>query len=110
MSMNGSERLSGAEERALDCLVHGLAHVVATYGREEGQRLAAQAVLLINEVEDGADIAPSEPRCETGAVAGANGLTYQANTTGVAMPPKCGNPSLTDQDLADVVAYLRTLQ
>ncbi len=58
MSMNGSERLSGGEERALDCLVHGLAHVVATYGREEGQRLAAQAVLLINEVEDSADIAP----------------------------------------------------
>ena len=31
-------------------------------------------------------------------------------TTGVAMPPKGGNPSLTDQDIADVVAYLRTLQ
>jgi disulfide bond formation protein DsbB len=31
-------------------------------------------------------------------------------TTGVAMPPKGGNPSLTDQDLADVVAFLRTLQ
>jgi disulfide bond formation protein DsbB len=30
-------------------------------------------------------------------------------TTGVAMPPKGGNPSLTDQDIADVVAYLRTL-
>jgi disulfide bond formation protein DsbB len=32
-----------------------------------------------------------------------------ANTTGVDMPPKGGNPSLTDEDLADVVAYLRTL-
>jgi disulfide bond formation protein DsbB len=31
-------------------------------------------------------------------------------TTGVAMPPKGGNPSLTDQDIADVVAFLRTLQ
>jgi mono/diheme cytochrome c family protein len=32
------------------------------------------------------------------------------NTTGVDMPPKGGNPSLTDQDLQDIVAYLRTLQ
>ena len=32
------------------------------------------------------------------------------NTTGVAMPPKGGNPALTDQDLYDVVAYIRTLK
>ncbi len=32
-----------------------------------------------------------------------------ANTAGVDMPPKGGNPSLSDQDLLDVVAYLRTL-
>ena len=32
------------------------------------------------------------------------------NTTGVDMPPKGGNPALTDQDLADVVAYVRTLE
>ena len=31
------------------------------------------------------------------------------NETGVDMPPKGGNPSLDDQDLYDVVAYLRTL-
>ena len=31
------------------------------------------------------------------------------NTTGVAMPPKGGNPSLTNADLLDIVAYLRTL-
>lgn len=31
------------------------------------------------------------------------------NTTGVDMPPKGGDPSLTDQDLQNVVAYLRTL-
>lgn len=31
------------------------------------------------------------------------------NTTGVDMPPKGGNPALTDQDLANVVAYVRTL-
>lgn len=33
-----------------------------------------------------------------------------ANTTGVAMPPKGGNPALSDTDLQDVVAYVRTLQ
>jgi len=33
-----------------------------------------------------------------------------ANKTGIAMPPYGGNPRLTDADLADVVAFLRTLQ
>ncbi|HSJ72313.1 MAG TPA: cytochrome c [Acidimicrobiia bacterium] len=32
------------------------------------------------------------------------------NTQGVDMPPKGGNPSLTDQDLADVSAYLKAQQ
>jgi mono/diheme cytochrome c family protein len=32
------------------------------------------------------------------------------NTTGVDMPPKGGNPALNDQDLADIIAYLRSLQ
>ena len=32
-----------------------------------------------------------------------------ANTTGIAMQPRGGNPSLTDQDLRDLVAYMRTL-
>ena len=32
------------------------------------------------------------------------------NTTGIAMPPRGGNPWLTTQDVADVVAHLRTLQ
>jgi mono/diheme cytochrome c family protein len=32
------------------------------------------------------------------------------NTTGVAMPPKGGNPALNDQDLYDLVAFIRTLQ
>jgi disulfide bond formation protein DsbB len=36
--------------------------------------------------------------------------SHPDNTTGVAMPPKGGNPSLTDQDIADVVAFLTTLQ
>jgi len=32
------------------------------------------------------------------------------NTTGVVMPPKGGNPAMTDQDLYDVVSYVRTLK
>jgi mono/diheme cytochrome c family protein len=32
------------------------------------------------------------------------------NEAGVAMPPNGGNPSLTDDDLLNVVAYLRTLK
>lgn len=31
-----------------------------------------------------------------------------ANTTKVDMPPKGGNPALTDQDLYDIIAYIRT--
>ena len=31
------------------------------------------------------------------------------NTTGILMPPKGGNPSLTDEDIADVVAYIKSL-
>ena len=32
------------------------------------------------------------------------------NITGIAMPPKGGNPSLSSSDLTDVVAFLRTLE
>lgn len=32
------------------------------------------------------------------------------NTTGVDMPPKGGNPAFTDQQLLDVIAYVRSLQ
>jgi len=32
------------------------------------------------------------------------------NTTGVDMPPKGGNPAFTEDDLKNVVAYLRTIQ
>lgn len=31
------------------------------------------------------------------------------NTTGIAMPPRGGTPALTDQELVDVIAYLRTI-
>jgi cytochrome c5 len=36
--------------------------------------------------------------------------TDPANTTGISMPPRGGNASLTDDDLRAVVAYLRDLQ
>ena len=32
------------------------------------------------------------------------------NTTQVAMPPKGGNPALSDDDLLDVISYVRSLQ
>jgi disulfide bond formation protein DsbB len=31
------------------------------------------------------------------------------NTTGIDMPPKGGNPALTDAQLMDIIAYIRTL-
>lgn len=31
------------------------------------------------------------------------------NTTGVAMPPKGGNPALSDDDLYNIVAFIRTI-
>jgi disulfide bond formation protein DsbB len=36
--------------------------------------------------------------------------TDPLNTTKVDMPPKGGNPALSDQDLLDIVAFLRTLK
>ena len=33
-----------------------------------------------------------------------------ANTTGVDMPPKGGNPALSDDDLNNIIAFMRTLQ
>jgi mono/diheme cytochrome c family protein len=33
-----------------------------------------------------------------------------ANTTGVDMPPKGGNPALSEQDIKDIISYLRTLE
>ena len=32
------------------------------------------------------------------------------STTGIQMPPKGGNPALSDDDLLDIISYLRTLQ
>jgi len=31
------------------------------------------------------------------------------NTTGVAMPPKGGNPAMSDQEIADLVAFVRSI-
>lgn len=35
--------------------------------------------------------------------------SHPDNTTGIAMPPKGGNPALTDEQLMDVIAYIRTI-
>lgn len=35
---------------------------------------------------------------------------HELNTTGVAMPPKGGDPSITEGDLQNLVAFLRSLQ
>lgn len=32
------------------------------------------------------------------------------NTTGVAMPPRGGNPALSDNDLYDIIAFVRSLE
>jgi len=34
---------------------------------------------------------------------------HELNTTGVDMPPKGGNPSLTDEDLVKIVAFMRSI-
>jgi disulfide bond formation protein DsbB len=34
----------------------------------------------------------------------------KGNTTGMAMPPKGGNPALSDDNLAAIVTYIRTLK
>ena len=34
---------------------------------------------------------------------------HELNTTGVDMPPKGGNPSLSDDDLLAIVAYMRSI-
>jgi len=31
------------------------------------------------------------------------------NTTGIAMPPKGGNPALTEKEIIDIVSYVRTI-
>jgi disulfide bond formation protein DsbB len=37
-------------------------------------------------------------------------ISDPANTTGVDMPPKGGNPALSDEQILDIIAYIRTLQ
>lgn len=37
-------------------------------------------------------------------------VDHPDNTTGVEMPPRGGNPDFTDEQLLDIIAYIRTLQ
>lgn len=36
--------------------------------------------------------------------------SHPDNTQGIDMPPKGGNPALTDQQILDIIAYIRTLE
>ncbi len=36
-------------------------------------------------------------------------ISHPDNTTGVDMPPKGGNPALTDEQIMDIIAYIRAL-
>jgi disulfide bond formation protein DsbB len=36
--------------------------------------------------------------------------TDPENTSGIAMPPRGGRPNLTDSEIRDIIAYLRSLQ
>ena len=36
--------------------------------------------------------------------------SHPDNTTGVDMPPRGGNPALSDEDILNIIAYVRTLQ
>jgi len=42
-------------------------------------------------------------------IQGGRAVTDPLNTTGVMMPPRGGNPNLTDDDLRHVIAYIRSL-
>ena len=35
--------------------------------------------------------------------------SHPLNTTGVAMPPKGGNPAMSEQEIADIVAFVRSI-
>ena len=37
-------------------------------------------------------------------------ISDSLNTTGVDMPPKGGNPALSDDQILDIIGYIRTLQ
>lgn len=38
------------------------------------------------------------------------GTNDPENTSGIAMPPRGGRPSLSDAEIRDIIAYLRSLQ
>jgi mono/diheme cytochrome c family protein len=43
-------------------------------------------------------------------IANGRASDHPDNDTGVAMPPKGGNPSLSEESIADIIAYLKSLQ
>ncbi|MBL8999652.1 MAG: c-type cytochrome [Phycisphaerae bacterium] len=55
-------------------------------------------------------VASMDDRSLVGFVAAGRPADHPDNSTGVAMPPRGANDALTDEDLADIVAYMRALQ
>lgn len=43
-------------------------------------------------------------------IIGGRPSTDPENTSGIAMPPRGGSPNLTDSEIRDIIAYLRSLQ
>jgi disulfide bond formation protein DsbB len=43
-------------------------------------------------------------------IVGGRSTTDPENTSGIAMPPRGGRPNLTDSEIRDIIAYLRSLQ
>lgn len=37
-------------------------------------------------------------------------MDHPDNTQGIDMPPKGGNPALSDEDILDIIAYLRSIE
>jgi len=67
----------------------------------EGQGIDVRASAFVQDTDDAGLI---------GFITDGRLVSDAANTSGLPMPPKGGNPLLKDADLADVVAHLRTLQ
>ena len=64
----------------------------------------------------GKDLGPAEfftgrtAQAAGNSLMGGRGPSDPLNTTGVQMPPKGGNPALSNDDLADIVAFVRSLK
>ncbi|MBT4767537.1 MAG: c-type cytochrome [Phycisphaerae bacterium] len=67
----------------------------------EGQGMDVRSSAFIQELDDDGVLA---------FIKKGRAIADPANTTGIAMPPKGGNPLLKDKDIRNLVAYLRDMQ